>query len=82
MEQVGASGSNLAVVVGDPTPTESAHVEGLIRQFLAIEYAVVLKCLSDDRASLNAITGRLLTDTIMDQAELIAIFQQHRRPVP
>lgn len=77
MECANASGSNLAVVVGDPTPSESAHVEGLIRQFLAIEYAVVLQCLAADRALLDAITERLLTNTIMDQAELIAICQQH-----
>lgn len=80
MAQAHASGSNLAVVVGDPTPTESAHVEGLIRQFLAIEYAVDLQCLAANRDLLNAITERLLTTAILDQAELNAICQVHRNP--
>lgn len=77
MEQANVSGSNLAVIVGDATPTEFEHVEGLIRQFLAIEYAVVLKCLADNQGLLNAITERLLRDAILDQAELSAICQLH-----
>ena len=77
MEQANMSGSNLAVIVGDATPTEFAHVEGLIRQFLVIEYAVVLKCLADNQGLLNAITERLLSDAILDQAELTGICQSH-----
>ncbi|MCF8208870.1 MAG: YbjN domain-containing protein [Rhodoferax sp.] len=75
MEQPAASASNLAVIVGDPTPSESAHLEGLIREFFATEYAQVLQQLSTNRPLLNAITERLLTDPIMDQADLKAICQ-------
>lgn len=70
MEKANASSSNLAVIVGDPTSTESAYVESLIRQFLANEYEVVLKCLADNQAFLNAIAERLLWDPIVDQSEL------------
>ena len=77
MEKVSASSSNLAVVVGDPTPTEAAHVEVLIRQFLSTEYETVLQCLSDNQHFLSAIADRLLWDPIVDQSELTTICRTH-----
>jgi len=77
MEKANASSSNLAVIVDNPTATESAHVEVLIRQFLGTEYEVVMKCLADNRAFLDAIAERLLWDPIVDQSELTAICRKH-----
>ena len=70
------SASNLAVVVSNPTPSEYAHVEGLIRQFLAEEYQHVLKRLADNRSLLDAIADRLMWDPIVDQDELKEICGQ------
>jgi hypothetical protein len=70
------SSSNLAVVIGDPTPSEYAHVEGLIRQFLAEEYQHVLKRLADNRTLVDAIADRLMWDPIVDQDELREICEQ------
>ena len=67
------SSSNLAVVVGDPTPSAAAYVEGLIRQFLAEEYQHVLKRLAENRPFLDAIADRLMWDPIVDQSELVEI---------
>lgn len=71
------SASNLAVVVGDATSSEAAHVEGLIRQFLTDEYQVVMKQLSDHRAFVDAIAARLMWDPIVDQNELSEISTVH-----
>jgi cell division protease FtsH len=70
------SASNLAVVVSTPTLSEYAHVEGLIRQFLAEEYQHVLKRLADNRSLLDAIADRLMWDPIVDQDELKEICGQ------
>ena len=78
MEKANASSANLAVIVGNPTSTESAYVESNIRQFLAGEYAVVLACLAQHRAFLDAITERLLWDPIVDQTELATLYQTQR----
>ena len=77
MEKANASSTNLAVVVGDPTPTEAAHVESKVRQFVAHEYEVVLTCLADNRDFLDAISDRLLWDPIVDQSELSDICRTH-----
>jgi len=70
METPGASSSNLAVLIGDPTPSEYAHVEALVRRFLATEYPIVRHQLEQHRALLEAIADRLLWDPIVDQEEL------------
>lgn len=66
----GAAASNLAVVVGTPTPSEYAHNEELVRRFLATEYQAVRTLLEAQRPLLEAIADRLLWDPIVDQDEL------------
>jgi cell division protease FtsH len=77
MDSAEASASNLGVVVGDPTPTESEYVESLIRQFLGCEYMIVLKLLGDHRPFLEAIAERLMWDPVVDQSELSEICHAH-----
>lgn len=77
MESANATSANLAVIVGDPTHSESQYIEALVRQFMVDEYAVVLKYLADNQAFLNAIADRLLWDPIVDQAELTEICRTH-----
>lgn len=75
------SASNLAVVVGDPSPSEAAYIEGLIRRFLADEYRVVLKQLADHRPLVDAIAERLMSDPIVDQGELLELSQPYLTPI-
>lgn len=77
MDQGKMSSSNLAVIVGKATDSESAHLESLIRQFLAVEYDAVMKSLADNRAFFDAIAERLLWDPIVDQGELTEICHTH-----
>lgn len=76
MGEPGASASNLAIVVGTPTPTEYAHNERLVRRFLATEYGETMTLLQAHRALLDAIADRLLWDPIVDQDELKALMAE------
>ncbi len=78
MEEDAKAGSNLALVYGHPTPSESAHVESLTRQFLADEYRNVLAMLNTHRLLLDAIAERLIRDPVVDQAELLALCAEHK----
>jgi hypothetical protein len=73
----GMSASNLAILVGTPSPSEFAHNEHLVRQFLATEYAQTLNLLQTNRPLLDAITDRLMWDPIVDQEELKALLAEN-----
>ena len=73
MEKPGASGSNLSIVIGTPSPSEFAHTEALVRGFLATEYAAVTELLRANRRLLDTITERLLWDPVIDQSKLRAL---------
>jgi ATP-dependent Zn protease len=66
----GASGGNLAVAVGDLTPSQQAYFEGLTRAFLAEQYREVLALLGRHRTLLEAVADRLGWDPVVDQDEL------------
>jgi len=70
METSGKTATNLAVVIGTPTPSEYRFVEKLCRQFLEAEYAVVKQMLIDKISLLNMVTERLMEDKVLDQQEL------------
>jgi cell division protease FtsH len=72
-----ASASNLAVFVGDPSSTESAHVEALVRRFLTEEYGVVMTLLESNRHFLDELAKRLMYDPIVDQNELAEMVKLH-----
>lgn len=74
------SASNLAIIVGKPSPSEDAHLEGLTRQFLSDEYSVVLQQLAAHRPLVEAIADRLMRDPIVDQGELLELSQPHLNP--
>lgn len=75
MEHADADSSiNLAVVVGDPTPSEYAHVETIVRDFLADQYRLVLTILKANRRLLEAIQLRLVKNTILDQQEITELY--------
>ena len=77
MDDSANAGSNLAIVFGTPTPSEHAHVESLTRSFLAGEYRNVVDLISGHRDMLDSIATHLLTDPILDQADLISICAEH-----
>ena len=76
----GASASNLAIVIGTPSPSEFAHNEHLVRQFLATEYMQILNLLQTNRPLLDAITDRLMWDPIVDQEELKTLMAENNTP--
>ena len=69
--------SNLALVLGTPSPSEYEHLETLSRRFLAKEYETVLDLLTADRALLDAIANRLMRNSVMDQTELAELCSAH-----
>jgi cell division protease FtsH len=66
----GASGGNLAVAVGDLTPSQQVHFESLTRTFLSVQYQEVLALLGRHRPLLDAVADRLGWDPVVDQSEL------------
>jgi hypothetical protein len=66
----GASASNLAVAVGNLTPSQQAYFESLTRAFLAEQYREVLALLGRHRRLLDSVADRLVWDPVVDQAEL------------
>lgn len=71
------SASNLAVIVGDASPSENLHNETLVRKFLADEYRATVKTLTGNRALLDAIAGRLIRDSMLDQGEIAELYAAH-----
>jgi cell division protease FtsH len=71
-----ASG-NLGVVLGDPTPTERARLEGQVRAYLAREYRHVYQVLEENRPLVDAIADRLMSAPIIDQEQLLELSRQH-----
>lgn len=72
-----SSASNLGVVVGDPTASERARLEDLIRGYLADEYRRVHAMLAAHRPLVDAITDRLLSDAIVDQGQLLELSRRY-----
>lgn len=77
MNDVEASASNLAVIVGDPSPSEMLHIEALQRNFLAGEYKAAVKILNEHRTLLDTIADRLMRDSVLDQGEIAEIYAAH-----
>ena len=77
MDEAGKSASNLAVRLGKATPSSDAHVEGLVRGFLATQYGVVLAMLERHRSFVDAIAERLLIDPMLDQGTLMELAGVH-----
>lgn len=71
------SASNLGVVVGDPTHSERARLEDLIRGYLADEYRRVYELLAAHRPLVDAIADRLLSDAIVDQGQLLELSRRY-----
>lgn len=76
MDEPGMSAKNLAVVIGKPSPSEEAHVEKLVREFLEREYRAVLEMLAEHRKLLESIAARLKTNAVLDQSDLLAICRE------
>jgi ATP-dependent Zn protease len=77
MNDAKTSGSNLAVILGEPSPSEMLHNETLTRKFLASEYAIAVKILSENRALLDAIADRLMRDSVLNQGEIAELYAAH-----
>ena len=77
MDQPGRSAGNLNVAVGKPSASHVAHVEELVRGFLATEYAAVMEILAAHRPFVDAIAERLLWDPILDQKTLAELAEEH-----
>lgn len=71
-----ASG-DLGVVLGDPTPTERARLEGQVRAYLAREYRHVYQVLEENSPLVDAIADRLMSAPIIDQKQLLELSRQH-----
>ena len=54
-----------------------AHVEGLVREFLAVEYRAVKAMLTAHRPLLDAVADKLMCDPIVDQETLAALVRVH-----
>ena len=65
---------NLGVVFGQPSNSEMSHAEALVREFLEQEYEVVKIMLKQNSALLDSVATRLLSEQMLDQDELSAIY--------
>lgn len=71
--------SNLAVIQGEPTPSEAAHIELQSRKYLEQQYKVVEKCILDHRNLLDLITESLLEKRMLNQSELTDIWSKNNQ---
>lgn len=75
MDTADASGSNLAVALSDEDLAhDQDRLNGLVREFLAHEYASTRALLVEHRPLLDALADRLLNDPIVDREEMRAIY--------
>ncbi|HEU0219735.1 MAG TPA: YbjN domain-containing protein [Gallionella sp.] len=77
MNDAETSASNLAVVRGDASPSENLHNETLVRKYLADEYRNAVRILREHRPLLDAITERLMRDSVLDQHEIAELYAAH-----
>lgn len=77
MNDAETSASNLAVILGDASPSEMLHSETLMRKFLADEYKTAVNILNENRALLDAIANRLMRDSVLDQCEIAELYTKH-----
>ena len=68
-----AAASNLAVIVGEPSPTERAHVEGLVRSYLQNHFVGVLGLLDNERVLLERVVDALACKGVLFQSDLEAL---------
>jgi ATP-dependent Zn protease len=76
MEDDAFAGSNLAII--DPetiTPSEYAHVEKLVREFLAEEYGHVKETLTTYHRLLESVAEELLKREVLDRDAILALMQ-------
>ncbi len=78
MEAGDRAARNLGVVFGAPSNSEMHHLEVLVREFLEQEYEVVKVMLENNRTLLDAVANRLLSEQMLDQGELSAIFTENQ----
>jgi cell division protease FtsH len=70
------SGSNLAIVDAETiTPTELAHTERLVRQFLAVEYEKVKETLAAHGSLLDAVAEQLVRHEVLDRDAIAALMR-------
>lgn len=73
MDAESGNEGNLAIIFGTPSPSEYAHVERLVREFLAEQYRLVKNLLQANRALLDEIYVRLMTSAVLDQGDMESI---------
>ena len=78
MEREGNSGSNLAVILDEPSDSEEAYLETLIRQFMADQYLDTVNLLIANRSLLDDVMAHLREHKVLDQDLLAALGKKHR----
>jgi ATP-dependent Zn protease len=68
---------NLAVIVDRSTTSEDAYVENLTRQYLKKQYDHVFHLFSLNKDLLSQIINRLKAKRVLDQKELLAIYEDY-----
>lgn len=66
-------GSNVSVVIGQPTPSEYQYIEGLVRDFLQQQYREVMTILTEHRGFLEFIANAIASRGILLQSEFEAL---------
>lgn len=63
------AGANLAVVLGDATPNESAHAEVMVRKFLQTQFVTTVALLRQNRLYLDRIVEALIERSVLFQRD-------------
>jgi cell division protease FtsH len=76
MDDEELSSSNLGVVDAETiSPSERAHIEHLVRRFLAIEYEKVKEVLSEYNSLLDAVAEQLVLHEVLDRDAIAALMR-------
>lgn len=67
--------NNLAVIIGDASPSEASHIEGLTRKFLQKMFLEVIQIIEKNLDYLHRIIDGLIEKSFLTQEEIQSIYQ-------
>jgi hypothetical protein len=80
LEDENKSGSNLLVVLNEPTASENSRVEKISQIYLEKQYAIVKDILNKNLNVLNAIAKQLQDKFVLSQEEIYQVYLNEKNP--
>ena len=82
MEDAEHTGSNLAAVVNGESPSESVHIESLMRRYIERQYLATLEIMQTNRGLMELIIEMLINKNVVYQDDLLPLLKTVSYQVP